>query len=63
MADGTLDKLKAQLVARGFTQAYGLDYQDTFALVAKLNTIQVLLSVAANLEYPLHQLDINSRFT
>ena len=37
MANGTLDKLKARLVARGFTQTYGLDYQETFAPVAKLN--------------------------
>ena len=62
MADGTLDKLKARLVARGFTQTYGLDYQETFAPVAKLNTIRVLLSVAANLEWPLHQLDIKNAF-
>ena len=60
--NGTLDKLKARLVARGFTQTYGLDYQETFAPVAKLNTIRVLLSVAANLEWPLHQLDIKNAF-
>ena len=62
VADGTLDKLKARLVARGFTQTYGLDYQETFAPVAKLNTIRVLLSVAANLDWPLHQLDIKNAF-
>ena len=62
MADGTLDKLKARLVARGFTQTYGLDYQETFAPVAKLNTIRVLLSVAANLDWSLHQLDIKNAF-
>ena len=61
-ADGTLDKLKARLVARGFTQTYGLDYQETFAPVAKLNTIRVLLSVAANLDWPLHQMDIKNAF-
>lgn len=38
-SDGALEKLKARLVARGFTQTYGLDYQETFAPVAKLNTI------------------------
>lgn len=61
-ADETLDKLKACLVARGFTQTYGLDYEETFALVAKLNTIRVLLSMAADLEWPLHQLDIKNAF-
>ena len=60
MADGTLDKLKTRLVARGFTQTYGLDYQETFAPVAKLNTIRFLLSVAANLDWPLHQKDIKN---
>lgn len=59
---GIYPKLKVQLVARGFTQIYGIDYQETFAPVAKLNTIRVLLSVAANLKWPLHQLDIKNAF-
>ena len=62
MADGTLDKLKARLVARGFTQTYGLDYQELFAPVVKLNTIRVLLSVVANLDWPHHQLNIKNAF-
>lgn len=61
-ADDTIDKLKAHLVARGFTQTYDIDYKETFAPVAKLYTIKVLLSMAANLEWLLHQLDIKNAF-
>ncbi|KAG8502903.1 hypothetical protein CXB51_000532 [Gossypium anomalum] len=60
--DGSIDRYKARLVARGFTQTYGLDYEETFALVAKLNTIRVLLSIAVNLEWPLIQLDVKNAF-
>ena len=59
-ADGSIEKLKAHLVAKGFTQSYGIDYQETFALVAKLNSIRILLSFAANQDWPLHQLDVNN---
>ena len=38
-ADGNIDKYKARLVAKGFTQMHGVDYQETFAPVAKLNII------------------------
>ena len=49
-------------MAKGFTQTYGIDYSETFAPVAKLNTIRVLLSVAANLDWPLQQLDVKNVF-
>lgn len=61
-ADGSVNRYKARLVAKGFTQSYGIDYEETFALVAKLNYVWVILSLAANLDWPLHQLDIKNAF-
>ena len=61
-SDGSLDRYKARLVARGYTQTYGIDYQETFAPVAKMNTIRILISLAVNLDWPLNQYDIKNAF-
>lgn len=44
-SDGTLERYKTRLVAKGYTQTYGIDYQETFSRVAKMNTVRILISL------------------
>ena len=47
---------------RGYSQTYGIDYDETFAPVAKMSTVRTLISCAANLDWPLYQLDVKNAF-
>ncbi|KAK8946327.1 N-acylphosphatidylethanolamine synthase [Platanthera zijinensis] len=56
-----IDRIKARLVARGFTQQQSLDYEETFTPLTNLNTVRVLSAVVRR-QWPLHQLDIKNAF-
>ena len=60
--DGTIARHKARLVARGFTKAYKIDYTETFSPVICLNFVRVLLFLAINQAWSLHQLDVSNAF-
>ena len=61
-ADGSLERYKARLVARGYTQTHRIDYQETFAPVAKMNIIRIIISLVVNFDWPLNQYDIKNAF-
>ena len=61
-ANNEISKFKARLVARGFSQIEGLDYNETFAPVAKMPTIKIVLALASKMNWPIHQMDVKSAF-
>ena len=60
--DGTVERHKGQLVAKGFEQRYGVDYEDTFSLVIKPATVRLVLSLAVSRGWILRQLDVQNAF-
>ena len=60
--NGEVDKYKARLVAKGYCQQYGIDYAEIFALVARLDTIRIVISLAAQKAWVIYQLDVKSAF-
>ncbi len=61
-ANGEVECYKARLVARGFTQTYGVDYNETFAPVAKFTSIRCILVLAALEDMEIHQMDVKTTF-
>ncbi len=61
-ANGEVERYKAKLVARGFTQTYGVDYDETFVLVTKFTSIRCILALVALENMEIYQMDVKTTF-
>ena len=60
--EGNVIRNKAKLVAQGYTQVEGVGFDETFAPVARIESIRVLLALACHLKFKLYQMDVKSAF-
>jgi hypothetical protein len=60
--NGEVERYKAILVARGFTQTFGVDYNETFAPIAKFVSIRCILALAAIKDMEIHQIHVKTTF-
>ncbi|GJS39440.1 retrotransposon protein, putative, ty1-copia subclass [Tanacetum coccineum] len=60
--DGKVHTYKARLLAKGYTQTHGIDYEETFSLVAKIKLIRIMLAIAAFHDYEIWQMDVKIAF-
>jgi hypothetical protein len=62
VADGSIEKCKSHFVVRGFSQVEGVDYDETFAPVARYTSIRAVISIAAEMGWKIHQMDVKTAF-
>lgn len=58
--DGSINKYKSRLVAKCYIQRHGVDFKEVFALVALIETVRFLISLAASNEWEIHHLDVKT---
>lgn len=58
--DGSIEKYKAKFAAKGFSQVEGIDYEETFSLVARYSSIRTILTLIALLGWRIHQMDVKT---
>ena len=61
-ADGSVDRYKARLVAQGFSQKFGVDYDETFCPVVRPESVRTVIALAAENDLKLHQMDVTTAF-
>ena len=62
VVDGTTTKYKARLVSKGYSQVHGLEYNETFTHVARMDSIRLVLAIAALKKWEVHHIDVKSAF-
>ena len=61
-ADGSIDRYKARLVAQGYSQKEGIDFEETFSPVARFTSIRTMLAIANEVNLEVHQMDVQTAF-
>lgn len=61
-SDGTIDRYKTRLVAEGYKQSYCIDYEETFAHVAKMTSVRILVALSDVKKWPIYQMDVINAF-
>ena len=60
--DGSIDKYKAKLIIKGYKKREGLDYFDTYSSITRINSIRIILAIAAWRNLEVHQMDVKTAF-
>ena len=61
-SDGSIERYNTCLVVKGFTQEYGIDYEETFALVTRISSVRAFLAVTAASKWDFFQMDVKNAF-
>ncbi len=61
-ADGYVSRYKVRLVAKGYAQTYGIDYEKTYSLIAKMTIVRIIIAMASTKGWSLHQMDVKNVF-
>jgi hypothetical protein len=61
-ANGSVSRYKTRLVAKGYAQTYGIDYEETYSPIAKMTTVRTIIAMATTKGWCLHQMDVKNVF-
>ena len=61
-SEGNIIKRKARLVARGYSQIYGVDYRNTFSPTLKQDTLRIIIAISVHHKFNIHQMDIKAAY-
>jgi len=61
-ANGEIDRYKTRLLAKGFEQREGYDYEEIFSPIARMQIVRLIIALATQRQWKIHQMDVKSTF-